>query len=1014
MKAKKLISALLSATMLISTMAFAVKADATTKSIAPTNRGGGVMTANADGTYTYKSNDGVTASSINIPSSKDYAITAEATDEKYIKYSFDVNTVTAGTSNELDLAYRGSDNNITNTRNTYNPLLSGEQNFDVIIDLSTGTAYMYLNDVLKKTDSSLASWSVFKGLVIYSNMSSSPTEYIFSNVTETVYSSASTLKDVQLDVVPDEKVTSMVPISRNSTQGTMTDNGDGTYTFTAINSNGSFRIPLSKTYAVTKDAEGEESITEKYVKLSANIKTITAGNSSFGINDGQAGTRPAKNLTGEHKIDFLADLSTGSTYIYVDGVCINTQTALTKDTDLKSGLAVYAGKESAQYVISNVTETVYSAAKTLEDVQLSVVPEKITKSAAPTARGGGSMVNNGDGTYTYTTNANTADSFNINTSKAYTISSGAFEQKYVKVSAQITASEPVNSYELAFNGGNIRSVATPSFKETKQLDVIVDLSTGQPYIYLDGTAVAAKKIIDQNGTFSGLTVYTNKPDGKVVTYSFANVTETVYSAASTLKDVQLETIPAKQVQAVVPARYGNSTVTENEDGTYRFASSDGGNYSSFRISFPTEVSLSPNPDEVSTKYARLTTTVEGIKTPGGDTKMRNLSDSGDQQLTTIKTGTKYVIDVVIDVDAKKLYYYENKVQKKSFDITKDRTDFMIYVYGLTAGVSEEAVIKLSDTYSYMYTEAVTLKDVMLDMVDDVISEESTVSNAGIPSGLSNWSVTPVYNATTDTVSVPVALESGIGRFTPLAMSMPVGKTGDMAVEGLYHFTTFWTVNEQNTDAYFQINVGSGSKYNTQGVSEVVGNKYENNKVANGRKYRIDVIVDSNDAAAPVAYIYRDGIQINKAELAGTELMGESVYTSFRYFSSTNVASEFTGTKAVIYKKNVKTFEDIEAQIIDEIGDSDARVTVANPTVKYADGKYTITTSFIGDDSNTDKYVAGYKADGSILFVVSPEAAAAGVTAVQADLAEVKVFAWENDTLEPAGYCAAVEVKTETK
>ena len=849
MKMKKLISTLLSASMILSTAVFSVQAAATeTTPIVPTNRGGGVMTDNGDGTYTFKSDSNVTSSSYNIPVTPDLAIDKDATDKKYVKVSFDLTTKTAGTANEIDLRHRNGEGNLTNTRNTYKPTFEGTQEFDVIVDLSNGTTYMYKDGVLAiNPDTSLASQTVFNGLVIYSHMNvGSPTEFILSDVNYTVYSNEYTLEEVQRTVVPDEIVKAIVPITRNSTQGIVETNEDGTYTFTTVSgqSSSSFQLPISKSYTVA-----ENKYAEKYVKISANINSVVAGIGRITINNGADKIKTFyKNLTGNQKLDYIIDLSNGDNYYYLDGVLVASDRVLSPETPLTSGLAFYSTGANAQFIISNATETVYSGAKTLDEITKAIILENTveqkTTAIAPTVRGVASVEENSDGTYTVKSTSDTnIGSININATKNHSFSAEAIAEKYVKISADIkTVSAGTSNNknnEFALNGGNLRTVSNITFAGEQKLDVVVDLSTADLYIYINGALnkkynmKTDKKATEAEPTaFTGITLYLGIPSE----YIFSNVTETVYSAANTLDEI------------------------------------------------------------------------------------------------------------------------------------------------------------------------------IFDMIDDVMLEETSQKNNGVPGGLTNWSTENAYDSATDTITVTesVPLVGQIGRFTPLAASIKLGDQSGYA--GLYHFTTYWTTTTQGDEAYYIINVGSVSVYNTQNVSVSLGNKYSSSPVVTGREYRVDVIIDANDPSAPKSYIYRDGILHKEAELAGTDLIGQSVYTSIRILDTADYEGKFRGTKATVYKKGVKTAEQIKTQIIDEISDSDIPVTIASPSISYADGKLVVKTEFVGAHADKTKYVAGYNSKNELVFALSPEAAAAGIALDKTAVSKVKVFAWDN--FEPVAYMVDAKVEIE--
>ena len=445
-------------------------------------------------------------------------------------------------------------------------------------------------------------------------------------------------------------------------------------------------------------------------------------------------------------------------------------------------------------------------------------------------------------------------------------------------------------------------------------------------------------------------------------------------------------------------------MTDNGDGTYTHQTVLGNDYSSWYIKASQVYTFSETAEE---KYVRISADIETVN-GGTKNEIALLSDKGDtneRNANNTQLAGKQQLDVIAELRTGKVYIYFDGSLKSESSKLKEKGSFgglIMYSYFDKTKTAKYIFSKVTET---VYSSDVSLDDVTFDMLDDVITEESTAENNGIPSGLTNWSVTNTYNAETDTVTVTDTAE-GIGRFTPLAASIKVGEQKSHA--GLYHFTTYWTTTAQDDSAYYIINIGNSSVYNTQNVSASVGNKYANAQVKLNTEYRIDVVIDTNNASSPKSYIYRDGVLFEEADLAGTELAGQSVYASIRIIDALAYKGEFRKTKAVVYKKGVKTAADIASQIEEEIRMGDMYVIISDPKVKCDEDVIKVTADFKGDDGNTDKYVAGYDQSGNLIFAVDSSAAAEGIAGVADKIATVKLFAWIKGSQKPAAFACEVD------
>lgn len=650
---------------------------------------------------------------------------------------------------------------------------------------------------------------------------------------------------------------------------------------------------------------------------------------------------------------------------------------------------------------------VLSAAMVLGTAVFSVqAAEGTTSNITPAVRSYCTVTDNEDGTYTVkSTDANNEHGFNLPT-KNYTLGEAVTTEKYVKISAYMqikshgTNVELNQLYRITENNSLTKKETRRDYQkniteDNVRYDMIVDLSSGTSYMYLDSTLVHTSTQLKDNNAevFCGGFIMTS---GKGVEYVLSNVSQTVYSSEYTLADVQLSVLPKKTEKSLIPLNRGNGTMTDNSDGTYTYETTTDGSQSSFK--FVASKAYSISTAALTEKFVRISADIKTVTAASSSNELALLADTSDTRIrnanTTKLTGNQN-LDVIVDLSNGTAYIY--------FDGTKKSTNTELKTYGTFGGFiiyANYAPAKyiLSNVTETVYSAAMTLSDIELDMIDDIISEESTAENNGVPSGLTNWNISQEYDAKTDTVTV-TDTSSDRGRFSPLATTIKLGDESSYA--GLYHFTTFWTTTKQDEGSYFSVNIGSASNYNVPSISPNLGNKYTEHKTTNGREYRVDVIIDTNDASAPMSYVYRDGVMIASAALSGTDLMNQDVYASIRIFDAVDYEGKFRGTKAIVYKKGVKSADDIKAQIVDEISKSDMPVTIAAPEISYDNGKLIVKTEFVGAHTDKTKYVAGLDSDGRMVFVAEPEAAAAGITLDKTAVSTVKVFAW--DELVPVAY-----------
>ncbi|MFY0714327.1 hypothetical protein J1D01_11655 [Seonamhaeicola sp. NFXS20] len=375
--------------------------------------------------------------------------------------------------------------------------------------------------------------------------------------------------------------TQIINISDLETLTVLTDNGDGTFTYT--DEDGNDVTFDSNTLSVTV-AGGVHTFTDGNGDVITTIDTNASASAYDNTNSGLTSTNvqdTLDELAGDlaNTTDALVDNGNGTfTHTTVDGTVVTFDANTTSMVDNNDGTYTLTNANGDSIVVdTNANTSTYD--NTNSGLTSTNVQDALDELADDLANTTDALVDNGNGTFTHTTVDGTVVTFDANTTSmvdnndgTYTLTNANGVSIVVDTNANTSAYDNSNSGLTSTNVQDALDEIQSNLDATT--DALVDNGDGTfTHTAVDGTAVT----FDANTT----SVVANADGSYTFTDGAGNVITTVETAASTnVYDNSTSGLTSTTVQDALDELaddLANTTdvLVDNEDGTYTHTTVDG-------------------------------------------------------------------------------------------------------------------------------------------------------------------------------------------------------------------------------------------------------------------------------------------------------------------------------------------------------------------------------------------------------------------------------------------------------
>ena len=465
-------------------------------------------------------------------------------------------------------------------------------------------------------------------------------------------------------------------------------------------------------------------------------------------------------------VDSIVDLNTLTSYYYVNNVfagshnlyndLYSTQTLNDVSTLNFGNTLVYIGSSNTQtpgvelFTVTDVKKTEYPVGTTLEDIQLELNNKYYEQEAIPASIMGWRYTvtpkSGSDGVYNVTSKHDSACNGSVVLPIDTVIdssNSGWIRGTFTltpKVNMYYTANKlSVVRYEDSTKIGNDQfsvptPVTIPSLGTTPvKVDTVVNKATGEAKFYINGKYVGSNtyRTSDDSKTLTakyfGLYIGTTVVPKETIVAEISNAKIFNYPDSDfTYADIEAAIMGNTGIytEVITPKQRGNVTTVGDMDGTHFVSKKTSGVSEAANIM--TQLSEPVVFGATTDKYVVISNKIKFIKHTNDFSYANSIFPSSGNRITAdafaLQQGDEYTAKAIIDVAAKKVFFYMDNIFVSEKDIeTADVSYLATFMNnyddekdGMTAG---EVEFSVTDSHAVHYTSDYT------GDLDDVIAHE---------------------------------------------------------------------------------------------------------------------------------------------------------------------------------------------------------------------------------------------------------------------------------------------------